>query len=97
MTHLDQTFRSLKEVLFALRLGTLLMPINNGLIRDAVRVVKDLDDAEEGFHDPSVRVAIDLNRIDEGDFRLGAIAVCFENSRIGLISVRAEHEVGNSQ
>ena len=46
--YLDQAFGSLNEVLATLRLGALLMPVDDCLIRHAVLVIQDLQKRDDG-------------------------------------------------
>lgn len=71
-------------MLLALRLGSLLVPVNDRLVRDTIGVVKDLDDAGERLHDSSVRVTVQLNGVDEADFSLGALTERLDERRSGL-------------
>jgi hypothetical protein len=46
--YLHQALGSLKEVLATLRLGALLMPVDDCLIRHAVLVIQDLQKRDDG-------------------------------------------------
>lgn len=56
-THLNHSLSHLEEVLLAIRLGTLLMPINDSLVRDDIVVVQNLEDLGESLQYTGVGVA----------------------------------------
>ena len=53
-------------MLAALRLGTLLVPIDNCLVGDAILVVKNFEDLGEGLDNTSILVAVQLDGVDQG-------------------------------
>jgi len=94
-THVDQRLRNSEEVLTALILATLGVPIKNGLVGNTVLVVQHLplrqtkkslrtkrthlEHLREDLHNFTLLVAIQLNSVDECDLRLAAITKRFEN------------------
>lgn len=79
---LDEGFRRLEEVLLSLRCSTFSGPVDNGLVRDTIGVVKNLEDLRECLDDSSVGVAVDLNGVDETDLDFGGITERFENGGV---------------
>lgn len=69
----DKRLRDLEEVLLALRLGALLEPVDDCLVRDTVGIVQNLEELRERLEDSSVLVAVDLECVDDVDLRLGAV------------------------
>lgn len=64
MIHLYEGFGSLQEMLLPLRLRSFLMPVNDSLVRNTIRVVKDLYELREGFDDSSIGIAVHLDYVD---------------------------------
>ena len=84
MTHLDHSLSHLQKVLLAIRLGALLVPVNNRLVRHDVLVVEELDDLGEGLEDTGVGVARDLDGVDQADLGFGAVGERGEEVSVGL-------------
>ena len=83
-THLDHGLGHLEEVLLAVGLGALLVPVDDGLVRHYVLVVEDLDDLGERLEDARVGVARDLDGVDEADLGFGAVGERREQRTVGL-------------
>jgi len=71
-------------VLLPLWLCTLLVPINDRLIRYHIGVVEYLHELREGFDDSRIGVAVYLNGVDESDFSFRPIAEGFEYGSVRL-------------
>jgi hypothetical protein len=71
-------------VLLAIRLGALLVPVNDRLVRYNVLVVEEFDDLGERLEDTGVGVARDLNGVDEADLGFGAVGKGGEEVSVGL-------------
>lgn len=84
MTDLDHGLSHLQKVLLAIRLGALLVPVNNCLVRHNVLVVEKLDDLGERLEDTGVGVARDLDGIDQADLGFGAVGERGEEVSVGL-------------
>jgi hypothetical protein len=93
--YLDESLGGLEEVLLSLGLGTLGVPVDDCLIRDTVRVVQHLENLSEGLHESGVGVAVDLGRVDESNFGLGAFAEGFEDRSSSLRSAKC-HRGGHT-
>jgi hypothetical protein len=61
-TDLDEWLSGLDKMTFTLGDGALLRPVNNGLIRDTIFVVKYLEDLRERLDDPSLGITVYLDR-----------------------------------
>jgi hypothetical protein len=55
------------------------MPVDDRLVGNTVRVVQDLDQLGKRLHESSVGVAVDLCRVEQTDFGLGTFAECLED------------------
>ena len=71
-------------MLLPLRLRSLLKPVDDRLIRNAVGIVKYLDQLRERLDNAGVGIAIHLNGINEPHFGFGAIAESFEDGGVTL-------------
>lgn len=83
-THVDESLSGLEEMLFALRLGAFLMPVDDGLVGDDVGIVEHFDNGGKGFHHTSVGVAVDLNCVEQADLGLGTVAERLEYGCLSL-------------
>jgi hypothetical protein len=92
MTHLDERLSSFQEVTLALRLGTLLCPVNDGLIADHVFIVEYLEELRECLDHASISVAVDLDGVDQPDLGFGVGCKGFEDGGQGLMASVQEQE-----
>ena len=68
----------------ALSGGSLLSPVNDGLVGDAILVVEDFEDLRKGLDDPRLGVAVYLRSVDERDLSLGGGAEGLHEGSVGL-------------
>ena len=83
-------------MLLPVRLGALLVPVDDRLVGDTVRVVQHFDDGGESLHDSRVGVAVDLDRVDEVHFGFGAVTEWLEDRRVGLGSAFVTRATGTT-
>jgi len=88
LEELDKSLSSLKEMLLSVGLGSLLVPVDDCLVRNTVGIIEYFDNASEGLHDSRVGVAVNLDCVDEVDLGLGAVAEWLKDGSVGLMSVR---------
>lgn len=83
-TYLDEGFGALQEMLLALGLGALLVPVYDGLVRNTVLIIQNLENLRKRLDDARVFITIHLYDIDEGDFGLCAVTEWLEDGGIFL-------------
>ena len=54
----------------ALRLGTFLSPVQDGIAGNDVVIVQHFEDVWKYFQEPGIFVAVDLDRVDQSQFAL---------------------------
>lgn len=83
-TDFDKSLGALQKMLPALRLGALLVPVNDGLVGNTVLIIQNFENLGKRLDDARVFITIHLYDIDEGNFGLGTVAERLQDGGIFL-------------
>lgn len=83
-TYLDKGLGALQEMLLALGLSALLVPVYNGLVGNTVLIIQNLENLGKRLDDTGVFITIHLYDVDKRDFGLGTVAEGLQDGGIFL-------------